>query len=170
MAEFNKDESEVMIQELNTDSKKAEDIYDKLRAKVNTFTADKFRGKYGKLIDYLLLLPDFVVLLIRLACDKRVSGTQKIMVGGIILYVISPIDIIPDFIPVIGLADDLLLVVYGLNTIVNEIDKEIVEEHWSGNDDLLQTLRNAADIAEKFLSKNVIKKISAFFSAVKGKQ
>ena len=169
MAEFNKEGSEVIIEELENDEKKAEDLYDKIRKQVSRFSADKFRGKYGKLIDYLLLLPDFVALLIRLARDKRVPTTQKVMVGGIILYVISPIDIIPDFIPVIGLADDLLLVVYGLNTILNEIDRAIVEEHWSGEEDILQTVRNATDIAEKFLSKNVIKRISAFFTALKGK-
>jgi uncharacterized membrane protein YkvA (DUF1232 family) len=170
MAEFNEKESELIVVELEQDKKRAEDIYDKLRSKVNGFTGAKFRGKYGKLIDYLLLLPDFLALLIRLATDKRVPSTQKIMVGGIIMYVLSPIDVIPDFIPVIGMADDLLLVVYGLNTILNEVDRRIVEEHWSGGGDLLLTLQNATSVAEKFLSKNVIKKISNFITLLKNKR
>lgn len=170
MAEFNQEESEIIVEEITNNEEKEKDIYDKLRKKVGSFAQEKIKGKYGVIVDYLLLLPDFVALLIRLAKDSRIPSTQKIMVGGIILYVISPIDIIPDFIPVLGLADDLLLVVYGLNTILNEIDVNIVREHWSGSEDLLELLRNATDIAEKFLSKNVVKKVSAFFSALKGKK
>ncbi|MDP8322194.1 MAG: DUF1232 domain-containing protein, partial [Candidatus Stygibacter australis] len=67
-------------------------------------------------------------------------------------------------IPVLGLVDDLLLVVYGLNAILNEIDPEIVREHWSGEDDLLLTLKNSIFVAERFLSRNVVKKISTFFN------
>jgi len=168
MTEENEQAQEIIV-EINEDSKKENDIYDNLRKKVNTFRKDKFQGKYGELIDYLLLLPDFVALMVRLAKDKRVQSTQKLMIGGIILYVISPIDIIPDFIPVLGLVDDLLLVVYGLNEILNKIDPEIVREHWSGEDDLLLTLKNAIFVVEGFLSRNVINKISTLFKKMTGK-
>ncbi|MDP8211380.1 MAG: DUF1232 domain-containing protein [Candidatus Stygibacter australis] len=164
MTEEKNEQAQEIIVEINEDCKKTDDIYDNLRKKVNTFRKDKFQGKYGELIDYLLLLPDFMALMVRLAKDKRVQSTQKLMIGGIILYVISPIDIIPDFIPVLGLVDDLLLVVYGLNAILNEIDPEIVREHWSGEDDLLLTLKNSIFVAERFLSRNVVKKISTFFN------
>ena len=164
MTEEKKEQVQEIIVEINEDTKKTDDIYDKLRVKVAAFKKDKFKGKYGEMIDYLLLLPDFVALMVRLARDNRVQSTQKLMIGGIILYVISPIDIIPDFIPVLGLVDDLLLVVYGLNALLNEIDPEIVREHWSGEDDLLLTLKNSIFVAERFLSRNVVKKISTFFN------
>ncbi len=170
MNEENNDQSQELIAELQKDRHKADDIYDNIRRKVNSFKKERFQGKYGELIDYLLILPDFMALLVRLALDKRVETTQKIMIGGIILYVISPIDIIPDFIPVLGLVDDLLLVVYGLNTILNEIDPEIVQEHWSGDGDLLQTLQNAIAVAERFLSRNVINKVSSIFKKLTGKR
>ncbi|MCF7913042.1 MAG: DUF1232 domain-containing protein [Candidatus Cloacimonetes bacterium] len=169
MAEEKQDKAQEIVTELADDRRKGDDIYDNLRKKVSSFRKEKFRGKYGELIDYLLLLPDFVALMVRLARDPRVDKTQKLMLGGIILYVISPIDIIPDFIPVIGLVDDLLLVVYGLNSILNEVDPEIVREHWSGDDDLLLTLKNSISIAEKFLSKNVITRISQLFNKLTGK-
>ena len=164
MTKEKNEQAQEIIVEINEDFKKSDDIYDNLRKKVNAFRNDKFQGKYGELIDYLLLLPDFVALMVRLARDKRVRSTQKLMISGIILYVISPIDILPDFIPVLGLLDDLLLVVYGLNAILNEIDPEIVREHWSGEDDLLLTLKNSIFVAERFLSRNVVKKISTFFN------
>jgi uncharacterized membrane protein YkvA (DUF1232 family) len=169
MAEDKLDKAEEIISELAEDSEKGNDIYENLRKKVASFKQERFQGKYGELIDYLLLLPDFVALLVRLARDSRIGKSQKIMIGGIILYVISPIDIIPDFIPVIGLIDDLLLVVYGLNSILNEIDPEIVREHWSGKDDLLLTLQNTMAIAERFLSVNVINRVSGLFKKLLGK-
>ncbi|MDP8220176.1 MAG: YkvA family protein [Candidatus Stygibacter frigidus] len=164
-----KEKAQEIIVEINEDSKKANDIYDNLRKKVNSFRKDKFKGKYGEILEYLFLLPDLLALMVRLAGDKRVQSTQKLMIGGIILYVISPIDIIPDFIPVLGLVDDLLLVVYGLNALLNEIDPQIVREHWSGEDDLLLTLKNAIFVAERFLSRNVVKRISTIFNKLTGK-
>lgn len=161
-------QSQELLDELE-DKEKANDIYENIRKKVNSFRKERFQGKYGELIDYLLILPDFLALLIRLAKDSRVETSQKIMIGGIILYVVSPIDILPDFIPVLGLVDDLLLVVYGLNTILNEIDPVIVEEHWSGESDLLQVLQNTIGIAEKFLSRNVVKRVSGLFGKLHGK-
>ena len=41
--------------------------------------------------------------------NTKTSGKKKLMVAGIILYIISPIDFIPDFIPVVGYADDVIL-------------------------------------------------------------
>jgi len=151
MSDETKNENEVIIEELIENSERGNDIYDNIRKKVNSFKSERFRGKYGEVIDYLLILPDFMALLVRLARDKRVPSTQKLMIGGIILYVISPIDILPDFI------------------ILNEIDTEILQEHWSGDDDLLQTIGNTIAIAERFLSRNVINKISSLFNSISGK-
>ncbi|SFC60550.1 Protein of unknown function [Alkalibacterium subtropicum] len=41
--------------------------------------------------------------------DAKVETKKKLMVAGIILYILSPVDIIPDFIPMVGYADDILL-------------------------------------------------------------
>lgn len=41
--------------------------------------------------------------------NTKISGKKKLIVVGIILYIISPIDFIPDFIPVVGYADDVIL-------------------------------------------------------------
>ena len=165
-----KNKTQEFITEIETDPKKADDLYDTIRKKVTSFKQERFQGKYGEVIEYLLILPDFIALLVRLARDTRIDTAQKVMIGGIILYVVSPIDILPDFIPVLGMIDDLLLVVYGINTILNEIDPEIVKEHWSGEKDLLETLKNTIAIAEKFLSRNVISKISGFFKTLRGKR
>jgi uncharacterized membrane protein YkvA (DUF1232 family) len=88
------------------------------------------------------------------------------MVGGIIAYIISPIDIIPDFIPVIGYVDDLVLAVFGLNIVLNEIDKKVVLENWSGQEDLLELMQKITLTAEKFLDKNILKRIKKWIQKI----
>ena len=90
-------------------------FYEDLRQKAKGWTNSKGGAWGGKLGEYLFLLPDFFILVARLALDKRVPSKQKLMAGGIVAYLIMPIDLIPDFIPVIGHVDDLVLVVLGLN-------------------------------------------------------
>ena len=111
-------------------------------------------------------LQDFFVLLCRLAIDERVTKSQKAIVGGIIAYVIMPIDIIPDFIPIIGYVDDLVLVVYGLNLILNELDKQIIIDNWSGEEDVLELLQKITLTAEKFLEKNILNKIKKWIGKI----
>jgi uncharacterized membrane protein YkvA (DUF1232 family) len=79
-----------------------------------------------------------------------------------------PIDIIPDFIPYFGLVDDLVLVVYGLNLILNELDEQILLDNWSGQTDILQLLKNVSSTAENFLDKNILRKIRNWLGKIKG--
>jgi uncharacterized membrane protein YkvA (DUF1232 family) len=87
-------------------------FYEDLRKKAKGWTKEKTGSMGGKISEYLFLLPDFFILVCRLAVDKRVPAKHKLKVAGIIAYLIMPIDIIPDFIPVIGYVDDLVLVVW----------------------------------------------------------
>ena len=142
-------------------------FYEKLRRKFKDYTGSKLGGKSNKITEYLFAIPDFFMLLCRLAVDSRVSATQKLFVGGIIAYVISPIDLIPDFIPVVGYVDDLVLVVYGLNIILNEVDRKILLDNWSGEEDLLNLLKSITAVSEEFLDKNILKKIRNIINKMK---
>jgi len=142
-------------------------FYGILRKRIRKFVTGHTGEGGNKFTGYLLALPDFFILLCRLAVDKRVSSSQKIFIGGIIAYVMLPIDIIPDFIPVIGYVDDLVLVVYGLNLILNELDKKILLDNWSGEEDALELLQKITNTAEKFLDKNILKRIQKWISGLK---
>jgi uncharacterized membrane protein YkvA (DUF1232 family) len=61
--------------------------------------------------------------------DPRVPWYAKLLVAVIVAYALSPIDLIPDFIPVIGYVDDLLLVPAGIALAAKLIPKEVLEEH-----------------------------------------
>ncbi|HNX37695.1 MAG TPA: YkvA family protein [Candidatus Cloacimonadota bacterium] len=145
---------------IDMDEKKMK-FYEDLRAKAKAWSQKG--GKSGnKLAEYLFLLPDFFMLLARLAVDKRVPNKTKLMAGGIIAYVMMPLDLIPDFIPIIGHVDDLVLVVLGLNMILNGIDQKILTDNWSGEGDLLEHMQAITATAEKFLDKNLLSKIKAW--------
>jgi uncharacterized membrane protein YkvA (DUF1232 family) len=134
-------------------------FYEDLRKKAKKWTNLKSGTMGGKLSEYLFALPDLFILICRLATDNRIPIKKKMLVGAIISYVILPIDIIPDFIPIIGYVDDLVLIVLGLNMILNDVDRKILVDNWSGQGDVLELLQNVTANAERFLNRNILHKI-----------
>jgi uncharacterized membrane protein YkvA (DUF1232 family) len=147
-----------------TDDDRKMKFYEDLRRKVKKVSTSRAGKLGGKLSEYLFLLPDFFVLVCRLAMDDRVPAKKKVFVGAIIAYVLLPLDIIPDFIPVIGHIDDLVLIVIGLNQILKEIDKQILLDNWSGEEDLLEVITKITATADQFLDKNVWRKINTWIN------
>jgi len=143
---------------LEMDSSKLK-FYEDLREKAKGWTTDKTGKLGGKLGEYLFLLPDFFILVCRLAVDKRVPNKEKLIISGIIAYLIMPLDLIPDFIPVIGYMDDLVLAVLGLNIILNGTDEKVLHDNWSGEGDVLRQMQKITATAERFLDRNLLQKI-----------
>ena len=92
--------------------------------------------------DAVFMLPNLIKLLGRLLKDPRVPRRSKIVVGAVLAYVVSPIDLLPDFIPVAGALDDLFLVVFALNHLIERAGEEVVLEHWDGPQDILSMVRS----------------------------
>ena len=104
-----------------------------------------------QLKEYLMFAPRLVKLIWRLARDPRVPARSKatlLLLGG---YLASPVDIIPDFIPGLGHVDDLVIAAFALDQMLNRVDPEIVREHWEGDDDVLQILKEILDISTAFV-------------------
>ncbi|WMJ80802.1 YkvA family protein [Clostridium sp. MB40-C1] len=112
---------------------KTNDEYSKLRDKVK----DKLPEKCEKYKEYILLVPDIVVLLYRIMMDERVKTKTKVFIGAAISYLALPVDIIPDFVPVIGKIDDIGIVFLALDKIIDDIPENIILEHWQGKDDII---------------------------------
>ncbi len=145
---------------LNIEENESKKIYDLLRKRVQKSVNSYFGEKAKKVVDYVLLLPDFFMLLWRLMRDKEVSKDKKLFIGAIIAYVLLPIDLIPDFIPVIGFVDDLVLIAIGLNTIFVKTDKKILHKHWSGEGDILERIQSIIKLGNDILSNRIIGKIT----------
>jgi uncharacterized membrane protein YkvA (DUF1232 family) len=63
--------------------------------------------------------------------DRRIPLAARAVLPAIVLYLAMPIDIIPDFIPVIGVLDDVFLIVVGLNLLLRLVPRRIIEQHIS---------------------------------------
>ena len=68
------------------------------------------------------------------------------MVGAAI-YIVSPIDVIPDFIPFLGQVDDLYLLVLALQRMVSRAGRAVLRDHWTGSADSLSSINLSATLA-----------------------
>jgi uncharacterized membrane protein YkvA (DUF1232 family) len=105
--------------------------------------------------DAVLLVPNFAKLVARLLADPRVPRRSKIALGMAAAYVVSPIDLLPEFIPVIGWLDDLLILTYVLDRVIERAGAELVEEHWDGPGDLLGLIRDVLGLAGNVIPKRL---------------
>jgi uncharacterized membrane protein YkvA (DUF1232 family) len=79
------------------------------------------------------LVPDCIVLGRRLLSDPRVMLRHKVALGLLVGYLAMPIDLVPDFVPVIGYLDDAALVVVVLRALVRSSGPTLLREHWPGS-------------------------------------
>jgi uncharacterized membrane protein YkvA (DUF1232 family) len=82
--------------------------------------------------DVLRLLPDVVRLVRRLAGDPTLPRGIRIRLTLLLIYLAAPIDVIPDFIPVIGYADDVLVVALVLRSVTRRAGAHALARHWPG--------------------------------------
>lgn len=114
--------------------------------------------------DTILIVPNIVKLVGRLLADPRVPRRSKIALGAAAAYVASPIDLVPDIIPVVGWADDILFLLMAIDGLISRSGKEIVEEHWDGPVDLLTLIEDVLSLARGI----VPNKIRGIFDRLNG--
>lgn len=98
----------------------------------------------GLLKDLVSFLPACVTLLRRLRADPRVPRSVKIAVVIAIVWVLSPIDLIPEFLPIVGPLDDIVVVVLVLRYAARNVPREALDEAWPGDRRLLDRLFGAS--------------------------
>ncbi len=122
-------------------------------------TKSKSKSK-STLKNLLTFLPNMVKLLGRLLTDRRVPTIDKALFAAAIVYVIVPLDFIPDVFPFIGQVDDLYLVALTLLRLINHTDETVVRENWSGVGDIVSLANSAASLAPMLLPKRVSRVLS----------
>lgn len=115
----------------------------------------------GRMSNFLMFLPNMVMLLGRLLKDMRVPTAEKALFLAAIVYVISPLDFIPDVFPFIGQVDDLYMVALVLLRLLNKTDDSVVREHWSGGGDIVALAGSVAKIAPMILPQRVSRVLSS---------
>ena len=77
-------------------------------------------------------VPDCVVLLRRLLSDRRLARSAKVLLGALLVYLVLPFDLVPDFVPVAGQLDDALIAAIALRRVVRTAGEPLIREHWPG--------------------------------------
>jgi uncharacterized membrane protein YkvA (DUF1232 family) len=98
------------------------------------------RPKGNLLGEAVRLLPDLLRLLRRLAGDSRLPRAARVRLALLLGYLVLPIDLVPDFVPVLGYADDAILVTLVLRSVVRRAGAPAVRRHWPGTDEGLAVL------------------------------
>lgn len=131
-------------------------VYDKMRSKV----AEAVRGKappgLQKAAELLFALPDLIVLIFRLLRDRRVPLRAKVKLAVFAAYFASPIDLVPDVIPVVGRMDDLIGAALVLRDLLTVTPKEVVHSHWSGNEDVIELIQTVLEVAPEILNRRIV--------------
>lgn len=114
-------------------------------------------------MDVIKQIPAYLRLLGGLLTDRRVSGVDKLLVAGAIAYIVSPMDLLPDFVPFLGEVDDVFLLVLALQRLIANAGRRVVADYWVGSLGDLSTanLRRVLLAATFFLPRRMRRRLRA---------
>jgi uncharacterized membrane protein YkvA (DUF1232 family) len=99
------------------------------------------RPEQTRLRDAMRLLPDTLRLVRSIARDRTIPRRTRWLVWALVAYLALPIDLVPDFVPVVGYADDAILVTLVLRHVIRRAGPDKLRQHWPGSDDGLTSLQ-----------------------------
>jgi uncharacterized membrane protein YkvA (DUF1232 family) len=106
------------------------------------------RPRGGRLHEALRLLPDVLRLVRRLAADPELPRGVRVRLALLLAYLAFPLDLVPDFIPVLGYADDAIIVTAVLRSVVRRAGLPAVRGHWPGTPDGFTVLCRLTGLSE----------------------
>jgi uncharacterized membrane protein YkvA (DUF1232 family) len=92
------------------------------------------------------ILPDLLRMLGAIAQDGSMPFTVRLRIWLLLVYYAIPIDLVPDVIPVIGYADDAILTIWAIRSVVRRSGQDALERHWPGSAEGLAVVRNLAGL------------------------
>jgi len=111
--------------------------------------------------ELLRALPDLGRMLVRLVADPVLPRTAKLALAAALVYLASPIDLIPDFIPLVGYLDDVLVAALVVDGIVNWVDRGLLLKYWPGTPDSLERIARAARLLAAWVPRRLKARIFA---------
>lgn len=121
------------------------------------------KNRRGIISAALQQLPAFLKLLTGLLRDPRVSGTDKALVAGAIGYVLLPTDLVIDYLPFLGMVDDLFLVSLTIRRLLRNAGYRRALRYWSGGPADLRALKveRVVDAAAALLPRRIRRRLEA---------
>jgi uncharacterized membrane protein YkvA (DUF1232 family) len=90
--------------------------------------------------DLVFALPDILRLLWKVVRDKRVPMLVRGGLIGVAAYLAMPFDVVPDWIPVLGQVDDVVVLTVGVRTLLRQVPEPVIREHWGGERRILEAV------------------------------
>lgn len=118
---------------------------DRGRLELDTQDPPPMRSIGDLVVEGALMLPHLLVLIVRLMRDPRVSLRRKLLVGAAVAYLVTPVDLIPDVIPVLGQADDVMLAAFAINQLITSVPPEIQRTYWEGSEDTFDIITSIVE-------------------------
>jgi uncharacterized membrane protein YkvA (DUF1232 family) len=115
----------------------------------------------------LLVIPNLLLLSLRLMADPRVPAKERLLVAGAIVYALVPFDFIPDMIPFVGQVDDAYLIALTLLRLMTVTDPRVIREHWRGGGDVVELVGATAMLAGRLLPKRIRRVLTSRVEAPK---
>lgn len=138
------------------------DFYRQIRRQIHNWA--KKKGKAYEYLEYLLLAPDFFYLLVKLMLDSRVPLKVKAKTGVVIIYYLSPLDIVPEgILGPVGFADDLVLAVWTIKNLLGSVERKVLQELWPSEENLFLVMEKVLEVAEQWLGRGTYQKLKRFF-------
>ena len=105
------------------------------------------RPRGGLLREAMRILPDVLRLIRRLAADRTLPRGVRVRLALLLAYLAIPIDLVPDFIPILGYADDAIIVTAVLRSVVRRAGLDAVRANWPGTEDGFTALSRLTGLA-----------------------
>lgn len=106
-------------------------------------------------------LPDIVRTLARLVTDPALPRPAKIALAAALVYLLSPIDLIPDFVPLVGYLDDVLVGAIVVDGILTYVDRATILRYWPGSPDSLDKIAGVARVLAAWVPRRLKRRIFA---------
>jgi uncharacterized membrane protein YkvA (DUF1232 family) len=110
------------------------------------YVAARRQGSPVEIGTVLRLVPDVVRLARRLAADPTLPRGVRIWLAVLVAYLVFPLDLVPDVIPVVGYADDAVIVALVLRSVVRAAGPEALDRHWPGTPEGLHAVKRVVGI------------------------
>lgn len=96
--------------------------------------------------EVLSFLPDVIHMLRAVLADDRVPRQAKIETGLLLAYLVSPLDLVPDFLPVIGQLDDAAVAGLAVRRLLVAAGEPLLRQHWRGSDKAFTVLLRLSEV------------------------
>lgn len=138
-----------------------EDYYQSLRRRIKEWSEGK--GRSHKYLSYILAAPDLFHLLGKLSLDSRLPLSERSKIGVGLAYFVFPFDFLPEvLLGPVGLLDDIAVAAWILDDLIKSAGPEIVEEHWAGDEDVLELVERIVDSANDLVGSGMVRRLKNY--------